>query len=68
MRDPRYRNPDRNETGELFWTWHHAEYDPETGDLFYGPDDEPDDYEDGDYEGPDPDAQLEEYHWRLSAL
>ena len=70
MRDPRYRNPDRNETGELFWAWDHTVYDPETGDLFYGPDEEDDD--EGDDEGPfyepDPDAQLEEYHWRLSSL
>lgn len=44
--------------------------DPEARyELFYGdPEPEPEDYEDGDYEGPDPDAQLEEYHWRLSAL
>lgn len=72
MRDPRYRNPDRNETGELFWAWDHTVYDPETGDLFYGPDEQPEDDDEGDDEGPfyepDPDAQLEEYHWRLSSL
>lgn len=38
--------------------------DEEELQLFYGPEEE--DYPDGDYE-PDPDAQLEEYHWRLSA-
>ena len=65
MRDPRYRNPDRNETGELFWAWDHTVYDPETGDLFYGPDEQPED--DEGYE-PDPDAYAEDYYWRSSAL
>lgn len=74
MRDPRYRNPDRNETGELFWAWHHAEYDPDTDELqrFYGPDEQPEYDDEGDDEGPfyepDPDAYAEEYHWRLSSL
>lgn len=39
--------------------------DEDRYELFYG---EPEPDEDGDYEGPDPDAQLEEYHWRLSSL
>jgi hypothetical protein len=39
--------------------------DPDN-ELFYGPDDDDgEDYGDPFYE-PDPDAQLEEYYWRLS--
>jgi len=54
----------------MFTTYAEGSYDPDSDELqlFYGPDDDDgEDYGDPFYE-PDPDAQLEEYHWRLSAL